>query len=716
MKLHKNIVAAAILILALIAGGALYYLSAKNSSKPHQTNSDKNVYKLRFGHNMPKDSAMGVAASKFAEVVSQKTNGKVSIEIYPNQELGNDHKMIEMAVGGDLDILLSPTAKMSAVLPAMQYSDIPFLFPHKEDAYAMLDGEPGKLLLDELNQYGLIGITFWGNGFKQFTANREIHSPGDFKNVNVRVMKSPMIMDQFREFNGNPIPIDFAETYKALKDKVVEAQENPIAAIYGMKFHEVQTHIIISNHAYLAYVFCFSKKTLDKLPPDIQQTLITTAKELTNFERQLIDSNEADLLKKMADSGAKILYLNDNETKRFQLASKSILYKYTPVIGDEIIDATTEYLKQKYNLDIGNEIIIGLNADMTLGSAQAGIAIERGMKLAVKEINERSGILGKKLMLVTMDHAGNVSRSNENIREFAKIKNLVAVMGGQNSHIVLRDLKLIHSNNIIYLIPWAAHPEIVQNGFDPNYVFRLSANDTYVAPFLLNQALKRTKKIALIRVNSAWGTRNEEIMVKYLKEQKLSFTTVESFNVGDTDFYNQIERIYKSGAEVIIMIAQADEGALIVKHIFHTGKKIPIIAHRAMTGGNFYTEVKKELKTIDLSFIQTYSFLTANNTSLVQEYMKEYNIKTPQEIFSPSGTASAYDLVYLLAEAIKQAAAIDRELVRNALENIVHFEGLSKTHSPPFTKDRHDALDESAYFMAVYDSNGVIVPIHEDKK
>ncbi len=697
----------------------LYFFTVKTGTKTRESASEKKFYKLTFGHNMPKDSAMDKAARKFADVVSQKTNGSVTIVIYPNQELANDHKMIEMAVEGDLDILLSPTAKMSAVLPALQYSDIPFLFPHRDDAYDMLDGAPGKLLLGQLNQYGLIGAAFWGNGFKQFTANKEVHSPKDFKGMNVRTMKSPMIIDQFREFGANPIPIDFHETHKALKDRVVDGHENPVAAIYGMKFHEVQSHIIVSNHAYLAYVFCFSRKTLEGLPPDIQQTLISTAKELTGYERELIDGQEPEILRKIAETGVKITYLSDEEIKRFQLAAKGILYKYAPVVGGEIIDATMEYLGKKYKYEAGDDIIIGLNADMTLASSMSGIAIERGMRLAAKEINERGGLLGKELMVVAMDHTGNTARSNENIRSFGKMKNLVAVMGGLHSSIVLANLELIHLNKIIYLIPWSAHPQITQNGYEPNYVFRLSANDTYVGPFLVNHALNRTKKIALLRVNTEWGAKNEEIMVNYLKEHGLTFTAIESFNSNETDFHEQIERISRSGAEIIILIATSNDGANIIKSLFYGNKTIPVISHRTITGGDFYNEVKKELKSIDLSFMQTYSFITANNNKskeLVKKYMYEYGVKTQQEIFSPEGTAHAYDLVNILAEAIRQAGTLDRAAIRDAMEGIQHYDGITRTHSPPFTKKRHDALDEKGYVMAVFDMKGAIIPMGEGKK
>ncbi|MBL6996475.1 TRAP transporter substrate-binding protein [Desulfobacula sp.] len=151
------------------------------------------IYNLKFGHDMPVNSAQHIAALKYAERVEQKTKGRVRIKVYPNQELGTDQEMIGLARSGQLDIILPPTAKLSTLVPALQLVDLPFVFSSREEIYPILDGEPGKHLLELLEPQGLIGFTFWESGFKQFTANKEIRTPNDFKGLNIRVMKSRLI-------------------------------------------------------------------------------------------------------------------------------------------------------------------------------------------------------------------------------------------------------------------------------------------------------------------------------------------------------------------------------------------------------------------------------------------------------------------------------------------------------------------------------------------
>ncbi|MBD3824624.1 MAG: TRAP transporter substrate-binding protein DctP [Epsilonproteobacteria bacterium] len=119
----------------------------------------------------------------------------MKIKVYPAQELGNDHQMVELAREGKIDILLTPMSKMSIPIPPMQHSDLPFFFPKREDLYAMLDGEVGERLLAQLKSIDLVGVTFWENGFKHFSANAPITSPDDFKGKKVRIMKSRIIQE-----------------------------------------------------------------------------------------------------------------------------------------------------------------------------------------------------------------------------------------------------------------------------------------------------------------------------------------------------------------------------------------------------------------------------------------------------------------------------------------------------------------------------------------
>jgi len=364
-------------------------------------------------------------------------------------------------------------------------------------------------------------------------------------------------------------------------------------------------------------------------------------------------------------------------------------------------------------------VVIGLDADMSSGSAQSGEAIRRGLILAMDEINGRGGVLGRPFKLVVRDHRGNPARGIDNMEAFAGMKDLVAVVGGLHTPVAMVELKAIHKNKIIYLDPWAAGTPVIENGFTPNYAFRVSVRDEYAGGFLVREALKAGyEKIALLLEQTGWGRSNERSMTAALKAHGLAPVAVRWFHWGTKDLTNQIHAAQKAGADAVMLVANAPEGVAAVKSMaaLPEDRRLPIISHWGITGGDFFEKTKENLPHVDLVFLQTYSFIEPPFPDRARKVLEAYGkrfpeCRTPQDIFSPVGTAHAYDLIQLLALAIEKAGTIERPAVRKALENLGEYRGLVRVYNPPFTEKKHDALDSDDFRMAGYDKNGVIVPV-----
>lgn len=362
-------------------------------------------------------------------------------------------------------------------------------------------------------------------------------------------------------------------------------------------------------------------------------------------------------------------------------------------------------------------LYLGLNADLRGGSAQSGRAIQMGAEFAIEEINQ-SGMLGKtKLALIAEDHRGNPARGADNVLDFAGNQDVIAILGGLHTPVIMHELPLIHRKKIPYLVPWAAGTPIIRNGYEPNYVFRLSVRDEYAGEVLVRHAKSSGfKKVGLLLERTGWGRSNDKSMHKATDKLGLNITGVSWFNWGEQAFASVIDQLEANGAEAIMFVGNAPEGAHLVKAMASrpANQRLPIISHWGITGGNFVEIAGVDtLNQVDLRVLQTYLFqdIAANQTA--QTVLAKYKKRNQQNhdfVDSAPGLVHTYDLVHILAKAIKHAPSLTRDDIRSQLEKIKQHKGLIKTYQRPFTKTDHEALDASDYQIARYNKQGYIVP------
>ena len=294
---------------------------------------------VKLGHDQPEKSPHHEGALKWRELVESRTKGQVQVKIFASQLIGTGTEMVEMLQAGALEAGLIPTAKIAPITPSVQVLDIPFLFPSRDVAYKVIDGRAGNEILKPLRSVNIEGVAFWESGFKQFTGNFPIREPQDYKGRKIRVMPAPVIVEQFRAFGATPVPIDFKELYNALQQGVVDGQENPLATNITMRFYEVQKYLTLSDHAFLAYVFLFSKTFLDKLSPEVRTILVEAAKEAGRYERQLIADSEKEYLATMQKAGVEVIRLTPEQRAAFERAAKPVQDWYAQKYGREVLDA-----------------------------------------------------------------------------------------------------------------------------------------------------------------------------------------------------------------------------------------------------------------------------------------------------------------------------------------------------------------------------------------
>jgi len=311
------VVIASVFVLAGCGGGSKPAPEAKKEAeKPKQ-------FVMKFGSVEPAVSPQHEAEKKFKEAVEKGTNGNVKVELYPASQLGNARAQIEATQLNTQQGVLLPNSNFTGFYPAASITDLPFLFPSREVAYKVTDGEVGEEYLKGFEKMGLRAVALWESGFKQFSGNFDINKPEDYKGKKIRVMENPVLIAQFQSLGASAIPINFAETYNSLQQGVVDGQENPMSSIYKMKFHEVQKCIAISDHGWLPLVVAFNKGFWDGLPKEYQDVIVKAAKDSRTWLRAELQKLEKDeYIPAFKKAGVNVVEFTPQQKEAFSVVVK----------------------------------------------------------------------------------------------------------------------------------------------------------------------------------------------------------------------------------------------------------------------------------------------------------------------------------------------------------------------------------------------------------
>lgn len=291
---------------------------------------------FKLGNATSPDHAYNIGARKYAELVAQKTGGKVKIDIFPATQLGNERDLIEGLQLGTVDLVVTSTGPVGGFIPKMFVVDLPFLFRDRDHAYRVLDGPVGRQLLEAFSVKDIKGLAFWENGFRQITNNaRPIEKPEDLKGIKIRTMENKIHLATFKAFGASPTPMAWSEVYTALQQGTIDAQENPIAIIYTGKLSEVQKYLALTGHVYSPALLLMSSKAFTSLPPDIQQIMVDTAAECATFERNLLHDDETRQLEELKAKGMQVTTPNK---ELFRAAAASVYQEFEGQFGKEMID------------------------------------------------------------------------------------------------------------------------------------------------------------------------------------------------------------------------------------------------------------------------------------------------------------------------------------------------------------------------------------------
>ncbi|MFZ7101283.1 MAG: TRAP transporter substrate-binding protein [Peptococcaceae bacterium] len=303
------------LVLVLILGLAVGCSGKKEEPAPQDDGNTaeqpqepaKQEYKWRLAQSKASQHPVSQGYNKFAEIVAEKSDGRITIDVFNDAVLGSDRECIESAQNGTLEFAGSSTPNMSSFTNLFTAWDLPYIFENKDEVYKAIDGEPGTLAAKEMEKAGFKVIFFPDYGFRQVVNNvKEVKLPADLDGLKVRTTNSPVEIADYKAFGANPTPIAWGEVYTALQQGTVQGEGNSYSLLWDTKHQEVLKYATEINYNYSADILVMNKDLFDSLDPADQTLLMEAGKEAVAWQRNRANEREAEAEKQFLDFGIKI--------------------------------------------------------------------------------------------------------------------------------------------------------------------------------------------------------------------------------------------------------------------------------------------------------------------------------------------------------------------------------------------------------------------------
>lgn len=358
---------------------------------------------------------------------------------------------------------------------------------------------------------------------------------------------------------------------------------------------------------------------------------------------------------------------------------------------------------------------VGLLASFSGSEAASGDALERGMSLAIQEINENGGVLERPLKLVVRNVNIKKGKSDADaLQDLLAEKDITAVFGGTFNGVTPQYLDLIHEHQLPFINIWGTVTQVVKNDYDPNFVFCLAMTNLAATEFLARYGINivGVHHPSILAETTVWGDSVTQQLVDSLTSLGVPPVEVARFDPGDRFMTEKLEALQAADADSIFLIGGTLESTSVMRGRATMNWSVPVLSHWG-TSNRAFLEQTGIQNTGQLYVLQTVSFTGARSPAL-ERLLKRYHAKFTTtrlgEISEPMGVAHGYDSVYLLAQAINQSQSTDGQALKNALEHLNDpYIGIVKSYERPFSPENHIALKPEDYMMAIW-QNGRLMP------
>lgn len=290
-------------------------------------------FTMKIAHSANPGESRDLGAHRVADMLNGKNSCDLKVQVYPSSQLGGSNDMIQLLQLGSVEATLLPASFLVGFQPLLGIMDLPYYLP--DDPQKLLKVHKSQAMKDLLattTNKGIVSLNIWHTGYKEWTGPHPMITPADYKGLTARVMPSQVLVEQNRLLGLQNVSMNFGETYSALQNGAIQAQDNPITLIHSMKFYEVQKYMTMTNHGTLDQVFMISKKWWDQLPAGCQTEIRQAADTGSRVSFEETEKGNAAALKAFETNGMKVVTMTADQ--------KAVLAKTTRPARDFYVKLT----------------------------------------------------------------------------------------------------------------------------------------------------------------------------------------------------------------------------------------------------------------------------------------------------------------------------------------------------------------------------------------
>ncbi len=266
------------------------------------------VKEIKLGHGLDISHPVHKAMVYMSERLYEKSGGTMTIDIYPNQQLGSERETLELLQIGSLGMTKVSTGVLENFVPSLQLFGLPFLFRDREHRFEVLEGEIGEEFLNKSIDKRLKGLTFYDAGSRSFYTKTPVETPEDLKGLKLRVMESNTAINMVKHLGGSPTPIAWGELYTALQQGIVDGAENNLPSFYLSRHYEVTKNFVVDEHTALPDELLISTLVWNDLTPQQQKWLKEAAMESSEYQKGIWREAELEAMEEIQKAGVKVIY------------------------------------------------------------------------------------------------------------------------------------------------------------------------------------------------------------------------------------------------------------------------------------------------------------------------------------------------------------------------------------------------------------------------